>query len=148
MCNLFEPLDVERPADFHLLNDGRRMFMNGAAGSEIYRVKYATVADYEWNTAAYDPERSLWKVLVNAYGRRCARELIQFNHAYYGLYGASMRLEKGGAKARVRRQGEAFLAELKASLHRIAAELTAKHPLVMELAGLLERQENRFEGLR
>ena len=66
MCNLFEPLDTDRPADFHELNDGRHMYVNGAAESEVYRIKFATVADYEWNTSAYIPELSLWKALVKA----------------------------------------------------------------------------------
>ena len=32
MCNLFEPLDTDRPADFHELNDGRHMYVNGSGG--------------------------------------------------------------------------------------------------------------------
>jgi hypothetical protein len=145
MCNLFEPLDVDRPADFQQYNDGRQMFVNGGAGSEIFRIKFATVADYEWNTAAYQPERSLWKVLVRSYGRACARELMQFNHAYYGLYAICMRLERGGAKAGLRRRGDGFLAQLRASRTRIAAALSETHPLVEELSDLLSNQTRRFE---
>ena len=76
MCNLFEPLDTERPAGFHELNHGRHLCVNGTAKNEVYRNKFATVADYEWNTSAYFPERSLWKALVNAYGPACARQVL------------------------------------------------------------------------
>ena len=74
------------------------MYTNGSADSEVYKIKYATVADYEWNTAAYNPELSLWKVLCRTYGPACARELIRFSDAYYGIYGTCMRMEKEGAK--------------------------------------------------
>ena len=67
--------------------------MNGTADSELYRIKYATVADWAWNAAAYDPEQSLWKALVQAYGKAAAAEALRFSDAYYGLYQVCMRAE-------------------------------------------------------
>ena len=96
MCNLFEPYDTGRPKDFQKYNDGRQMYTNGNAYSEVYKVKYATVADFEWNTSAYNPELSLWKVLCNAYGPSGARQLILFNDAYYGAYEFCLRMEIEG----------------------------------------------------
>ena len=64
LCNLFEPYDTNRPGNFHQYSDSRQSYINAHADTEVYRIKYATVADYLWNTSAYDPERSLWKVLV------------------------------------------------------------------------------------
>jgi hypothetical protein len=55
------------------------MYVNGTAENEVYRFKFATVADYEWNTSAYTPELSLWKALVKAYGPACAKEVLFFN---------------------------------------------------------------------
>ena len=79
MCNLFEPYDTYRPAAFQEYNDGRQMYINGAAYSEVYKIKYATVADYQWNTAAYNPELALWKALTKTYGRPVAEKLLHFN---------------------------------------------------------------------
>lgn len=85
LCNLFEPYDVMVPDDFKDFVDGPYMYVNGAASSEIYKIKYATVADFEWNTKDYNPEHSLWKVLVSSYGSNTARHLIEFSDAYYEL---------------------------------------------------------------
>jgi hypothetical protein len=149
MCNLFEPFDGPRPPDFHALNDGGHMYTNGAAGSDIFRIKYATIADYEWNSAAYDPERSLWKVLVRNYGAACARQLLRFNHAYYGLYDACMRLERDGAAGgRAARAGERFLREMAGCLSAVAGRLGENHRLVKELSEYRDRQMKRFETLR
>ena len=45
LCNLFEPYDVCVPENFLDLVDRKSMYVNGAASSEIYKIKYATVAD-------------------------------------------------------------------------------------------------------
>jgi hypothetical protein len=147
MCNLFEPYDTDRPAEFYIYNDGRHMYTNGDAYSEVYKIKYATVADYEWNTAAYNPELSLWKVLCRNYGPLCAKELLLFNDAYYNLYQICMRMEIEGLKDEFRRPGSVLLEELNARLARIAELLSEGHPLVAELEAFRNRQKDRFERL-
>ncbi len=147
-CNLFEPLDAERPSDFHELNHGRHLYVNGTAESEIYRIKFATVADYAWNTAAYNPERSLWKALLKAYGMGAAREVLLFNEAYYGLYEVCMRLERKEPDREDRiLAGAAWLARLDQSLLALRRQLPRNHPLIGELEGHRDRQRQRLEGL-
>ena len=148
MCSLFEPLDTERPSGFHELNDGRHMYMNAAAESEVYRIKFATVADYEWNTSAYIPELSLWRALVNAYGPACARQVLLFNEAYYGLYEVCMRMEREeGLSEEYSRRGGAWLTRMDHSLSSLQQILPPSHALVTELEGYRDRQKQRLEGL-
>ncbi len=148
MCNLFEPYDTYRPADFHRFNDGRHMYTNGDASSEVYKIKYATVADFEWNTAAYNPELCLWKVLCRNYGNLCAKELLLFNDAYYGLYEMCLRMEIEGMQQQFVDSGRVFLGQTQDCLARISELLSGKHPLVEELKGLRDTQRNRFEKLQ
>jgi len=147
MCNLFEPLDVDRPDGFHLLNAGRHIYVNGWADSEIYRIKFATVADYEWNTAAYDPEGSLWKALVNAYGARCGREVLLFNDAYYGLYGSCMWMERQGVSPDVLRTAAGFVDGMRDAMASLRTLLPDGHRLLRELEDLQARQRQRLEHL-
>ena len=146
MCNLFEPFDAERPSAFHEFTDGRRVYVNGTADSELYRIKYATVADWAWNAAAYDPEQSLWKALVQACGKEAAAEALRFSDAYYGLYQVCMRAEGGeiGPEEAGRRGGEwvELLERRLASLRRLLPE---GHRLPEELAEHFERQRVRLE---
>jgi hypothetical protein len=145
MCNLFEPYDTFHPAGFHRFNDGRQMYTNGSAYSEVYRIKYATVADYQWNTAAYDPERSLWKILCRTYGSACAQKLIRFSDAYYTLYGICLRMEIEGANDQYIKNGKNVLTDLNTSLLDLSQALPGKHPLLKELEHFRDKQKTRFE---
>jgi len=147
MCNLFEPFDTYRPENFQKFSDSRRIYTNGNAYKEVYKVKYATVADYEWNTSAYNPELSLWKVLRKTYGPACAKELLSFNDAYYGLYDMCLRMEIGGAKEAYIKKGQIFINELANRLQRISESSGTNLPLLQELENFRDKQKKRFEKL-
>jgi hypothetical protein len=147
LCNLFEPFDTYRPDNFQNYSDGGQMYTNGAAYSEVYRIKYATVADYQWNTAAYDPELSLWKVLCRLYGPACAKALLRFNNAYYEVYDTCLRIESEGAKAEVIKSGDKFLSAMDVHMATISAALPGPNPLVNELQNYLSTQKKWFEQL-
>jgi hypothetical protein len=144
MCNLFEPYDTKLPKDFHHLSDGKHFYTNGDASSEIYKIKFAAVADYEWNTTAYDPEKSLWKILSYMHGSVCAKELLYFNDAYYALYDMCLRMEYRGAKEELLEKGTMYLEELSKRLNRLGNILPAGHPLVKELSAKRNKQKKRF----
>jgi hypothetical protein len=147
MCNLFEPYDTYRPERFHQYNDGAQMYVNGNGSTEIYQIKYATVADYLWNTSAYDPDRSLWVVLSNDYGPVCARDLLLLNDAYYGLYDVCLRIEMEGVRDEWVAKGRVFLGELTQHLGHVVGQLPPEQPILKELEVLRNRQEERFNRL-
>jgi hypothetical protein len=147
MCNLFEPYHTYKPKDFQRYNHGRQMYTNGSAYSEIYKVKYATVADYGWNTSAYNPELSLWKVLCRNYGPAVAKKLIHFSDAYYGVYGTCLRLEIEGKQDRYITDGKRFLNDLDNFLLDISQALPENLPLLTELKRFRDKQKKRFEKL-
>ena len=144
MCNLFEPYDTTLPKNFQKFSDGRHFYTNGDASSEFYKIKFATVADYEWNTEAYNPERSLWKVLTQMYGPGGAKELLHFNDAYYGIYDMCLRIEYMGTGAEEVKKGKIYLKELTNRLNRIGDLLPKGHPLVKEMSARRNKQEKRF----
>jgi hypothetical protein len=147
MCNLFEPFDTYRPKEFQKFSHGRQMYTNGAADSEVYKIKYATVADYEWNTAAYDPELSLWKALTKTYGRRAAELLLRFNDAYYGAFEMCLRLKSEGVNSEHVHTAEKFLADMRDYLLNISAALAGQTKLLEELEHYLDIQEKRLVGM-
>ena len=147
MCNLFEPLDGYRPKNFHKYSNGGNIYTNGDAYRDTYKVKLATVADYQWNTSAYNPELSLWKVLCQTYGTAGAKELLYFNDAYYGLYQICLRMQAAGNREAYIQKGSAFLNALDGCLKRIAESPNAGQSLLQELEGLRDRQKRRFEAL-
>jgi hypothetical protein len=147
MCNLFEPFDGFRPKNFHQYSHGGHIYTNADAYRDTYQAKLATVADYQWNTSAYNPELSLWKTLCRTYGPAGAKELLYFNDAYYGLYQICLRMEAGGAREDYFQKGRAFLEALDGCLMRIAESPNAGQALLQELEGLRDRQKERFETL-
>jgi hypothetical protein len=147
MCNLFEPFDGYRPQNFHTYSSDGHIYTNGNAYRDSYRVKFATVADFQWNTSAYNPELSLWKALCRTYGPAGARELLYFNDAYYGLYQICLRMEAGGIREDYSQQGGRFLDALDGSLKQLAESPDVEQALLQELKGLKDRQQKRFEAL-
>jgi len=147
LCNLFEPFDTFRPNGFHKYSDGRQMYTNGAAFSEVYKIKYATVADYQWNTAAYNPELALWKALINAYGREAAEQLLHFNDAYYSVYDTCLRLQTEGSPAPYVAKAEKFLADMHEYLMSISALVPDQTRLLFELKQHLATQEKRLANI-
>ncbi len=147
MCNLFEPFDTYRPNNFHKYSSSGHIYTNGNAYTDAYKVKFATVADYQWNPSAYNPELSLWKVLCNTYGTACARELIYFNDAYYGLYQICLRMQAGDAREESIQMGKAFLKSLDGCLKRIAESAHDEPALLQELIELRDGQKRQFEDL-
>ncbi|UCG26993.1 MAG: beta-N-acetylglucosaminidase domain-containing protein [Bacteroidales bacterium] len=144
MCNLFEPYDVFLPEDFCEYVDNH-MFVNGAASSEMYRIKYATVADFEWNTKAYNPDFSLWKVLVTQFGKEQAIMLLEFNDAYYGLTDICMKMEGGRISNRLSRQGIALTEKLHILYSGLSGALKTNPDLVHEISLRKEQVIDRFE---
>ena len=148
MCNLFEPYDTYKPAGFHWLSHHRQIYINAAAAGEIYKIKFATVADYLWNTDDYDPELSLWRALCRNFGSDCAEKLIRFNNAYYGLYGVCERMEKDGESTPMVEAGNKYINEMDRFLSDILLLLQKDHPLVAELLKIRDKQKDRFERIR
>ncbi len=146
MCNLFEPYDTYRPKEFQKYSDGRQMYTNGAADSEVYKIKFATVADYEWNTAAYNPELALWKALTKTYGRLVAEQLLRFNDAYYGIYEMCLRLKSEGTKPEYVKNAEKFLEDMRDYLMNISEELPGQTQLLRELEHHLDQQKKGWEA--
>ena len=147
MCNLFEPYDTDMPENFQRFNDRRQIYTNGNAYSDVYKIKYATVADYQWNTTAYNPERSLWKILCRTYGPDCAQKLIRFSDAYYQLYGICFRMEREGATDHNAKEGDKALSTLNHYLIDISQTLSEPAPLLEELVKMRDKQQTRFEKL-
>jgi hypothetical protein len=147
MCNLFEPFDAYRPENFHQYSSGGHIYINADAYRDTYKAKLATVADYLWNTAAYDPELSMWKVLCRTYGAACAKELLYFNDAYYGLYQICLRMEAGEAGNTFTDKGRAFIEAMNDCLQQIDEAGCDGQTLRQELEGLGNRLIKRFENL-
>jgi hypothetical protein len=110
-------------------------------------MKYATVADYEWNTAAYDPELSLWKVLCRLYGPACARALLRFNDAYYEVYDVCLRMASAGANPDDIKRGRKFLVSMEDQLAILSAAPPGSRRLVIELKDYHRTQKKWFEKL-
>src|SRR5699024_8283971 len=72
LCNLFEPFDIEYPKNFPTYLNPHYYSNNGGSG-EINKIKNLTFADFTWNTKDYNPDFSLFKVLVRLFGKENAK---------------------------------------------------------------------------
>jgi hypothetical protein len=139
LCNLFEPWDVIIPDDYAASSP--HFYSNGYPNTEIYKIKYATLADYQWNPAAYNPDRSLWKVLVIMFGKETAWELMIFNQKYYLVLENIILIEKESKENKsLVKSTQIALSELDAILKNLSSALNKQNPELFEELGALTQQ--------
>lgn len=144
--NIFHPYDV-RHIDPVLLPDKiGKVLINSPLSSEIMKIRIATAADFLWNPEAYDPDYSLWKVLVSRFGRTASLELYRFSDAYFTCL-ASMsglgRLTEQQKYFRMIREHQAVMEEILAKLDQIPS---INSELVYELKSLKNSMEATYEN--
>lgn len=146
LCNLFEPLDILVPESFQNMSDKRQMYVNGDTWSDLYKIKYMTVADFEWNTAAYNADLSLWNALVKTYGKDNTIRLLQFNDRYYGLKELCARLDAlSGTEKALKDRGDLLVKELNAFYNELLKPLEFHKKLLSELRQLKDEQIERYK---
>ena len=145
LCNLFEPFDVKVPDSFEDYIDGPHMYVNGSAFSEIYKIKYATVADFEWNTSDYNPEFSLWKALYSAYGAQVSKLLLEFSDIYYAMIEVNSLLEED-TDQRTINLGKEFLDNMEQIFSLLQSEDNMNPKLLAELEVFKIKAETKFQS--
>lgn len=145
LCNLFEPYDIQVPENFETYIDGPHMYVNGSASSEIYKIKYATVADFEWNTRDYNPEFSLWKALNSAFGAQMSKLLLEFSDIYYAMIEINFLLEEDSDQ-RIIHQGQGFLENMEQIYSLLQSEPNMNPKLLAELEVYKIKAETKFKS--
>lgn len=141
LCNIFEPLDITVPAQFYQYNDGPHMYVNGDAYSDPYKIKFMTVADFEWNSDAYNADFSLWKALLKTYGKEYALKLMVFNDTYYKLMQHTAAIDAFvGTEKDNKASGDDLVKNLSNQYNEIAKGLELQKKLVAELRVLKDEQ--------
>lgn len=143
--NIFEPYRVSFAGLSVPGQQSGKIIINSPLDSELMKIRLATAADYMWNTQRYDPDLSLWKVLVSRYGREVAMNLYQFNESYMTLFGSLTTLKLGTGNQRNARQIKDKFEVMQETL-AILDGLIPDHPrLLNELKSLKLELERTFE---
>ena len=143
--NVFEPYEVRFTGRSLSGFQTGKIIINSPLDSELMKIRIATAADYMWNTLTYDPDLSLWKVLVSRYGREAAMNLYQFNESYMTLFGSLTTLKNGTGNQRHARQIKDKLEVMQETL-AILDGLIPHHPrLLNELKNLKLELEHTFQ---
>lgn len=142
--NLFEPYRVKFTGDTLPGYLTGKILVNSPIDSELMKIRIATAADYMWNTRTYDPDLSLWKVLVSRYGQEAGMNLYRFNQSYMTLFGILKALKSDSGNQRYARQIKDQLEVMQETL-AILDGLIPHHPrLLNELKSLKLDMEHTF----
>ncbi len=143
--SLFDPYDVHLSVPYFQGNEHRRILINAPISSEIMKIRIATAADFMWNTASYDPDLSVWKILVSRYGHQTARELYRFNDAYFITLASISALKLGKDQQRLLRQVTDHMGLMEDSLGRLDQMLQSNPELLEELKRLKRDLERLYD---
>jgi hypothetical protein len=147
LYNFFEPYSNDELYFNKDRINKNRVFINQSVQSELEEIKMLTALDFYWNMDAYDPDFSLWKILVSRYGHDIAKELLEFGDALSGMLEINLLLEQNDQVKKSYTSGIETMSSLKAHLDHIADELGNSDPLVDELKTLYHDIKNAFEKI-
>lgn len=133
LFNIFEPYQNTDIREIFPELDQSHIFVNQSSCSEIDIIRLATAADFFWNMKQYDPDYSLWKVLVMRYGIDAARELIPYAGNYADMLEIFARLDKTEQVARNLKNGQDKLQAMHDQIVNIENILGGEHKLIIEL---------------
>ncbi len=145
LFNIVEPFMNTGIRDHLGQMDTSLFWINLPATSEFNMIRLATAADFMWNTKDYDPEYSLWKIVVSRYGVNAARELIHFASQYGLLLETELRLQKNEQVQRNLKNIRGDLSVLSVSTRNLEKWLGADHPLVRDIRTLNTQLKSRLE---
>lgn len=143
--NVFEPYQVKFTGSSLPGSQAGKIIINSPLDSELMKIRIATAADYMWNTLTYDPDLSLWKVLVFRYGREAAMNLYQFNESYMTLLGSLTALKNGTGNQRHARQINDEFEVMQETLAILDGLIPHNPRLLNELKSLKLELEHTFE---
>jgi len=145
--NIIEPFLNHGIADYLDHLDTSMYWINFTAGSELDVIRMATAADFMWNTRDYDPDYSLWKVLVSRYGVDAARELIHFANQYGLMLETELKLQRNEQVQRNLKSIREDLTTLSVSTRNLEKWLGSDHPLMKDIRSLNTLLKARLEHL-
>jgi hypothetical protein len=148
LLNLFGPYDNENVSSILDRINREQIFFNSTPESELDIVRFATIADFSWNTEKYDSDLSLWKVLLSRYGIESARVLILLNDEYLSLAETIAKLQSDGQGGKNFKRGEISIEELNAGIDRLNAILGESHPLTEELKYKFDKIIEQYNELK
>jgi len=143
--NLFNPFSMHFAEPFELPGGGGKMLVNSPISSEIMKIRMATAADYMWNAGDYDPDKSIWKILVSRFGIPVTSELYRFNDSYFTTLASMIGLKSGGDQQRLLRMIRDQQEDMEESLNRLDVLLGSNPSLLNELKSLKQSLESIFE---
>ncbi len=143
--NLFDPFSVQFSAPFSLPEGTGKMLINSSLSSEIMKIRMVTAADFMWNSESYDPDMSIWKVLVSRFGISATRELYRFNDAYFTVFASVIGLKQDKEKQRLVKQIRQQLEEMTESLENLDKLMPRNPGLLNELKSLKQSMESTYE---
>lgn len=147
LFNIIEPFMNAGIRDHLGQLDPSMYWINLPAASELDLIRLATAADFMWNTHDYDPDYSLWKVLVSRYGADAARELIHYANQYGLLLETELKLQRNEQVQRNLKNVRHDLSVLSRSVRNLEKWLGSDHPLIKDIHSLNTFLKARLEHL-
>ena len=108
--SIFEPYNLQ--VSEKTMSQQDKIILNTPELTEINTIRILTAANYYWNSANYDADKSLWIVLNKLYSKQNAINLLQFNDAYTGLIEICQKIKLNGSQHKTLRIAKNYHSEL------------------------------------
>jgi hypothetical protein len=147
LYNIFEPFVNTGMCDHIHQLDTSLYWVNLIPASEIDVIRLSTAADFMWNVRSYDPDYSLWKVLLSRYGAEASRTLVQYADLFGLMLEIELKLTRNEPIPRNLKNVEDDLSNLSILSGRLIQLLGPDHPLMKDIQSLNGLLKARLEKL-
>jgi hypothetical protein len=145
LYNIFEPFGNTGMRDHMKQLDTSLYWVNMKPQSEMESIRLCTAADFMWNMQDYDPDFSLWKVLLSRYGAKAARALIHYADVYGMMLEIELKLERNEPIPRNLKNVQNDFSSLVMASGSLEPLLGHNHPLMKEILSLNSLLKTRLD---
>ncbi|MBN2518869.1 MAG: hypothetical protein JXB17_00045 [Bacteroidales bacterium] len=120
LTDIFDTYNLDLPDDLYSYINESKYILNLFPYNEIESVKTSMMAEYLWNSAEFNPDEILWKILNARYGSKLAKELVYFNKYYTQIEELYYKSKLFGFEKKDERHFESIHKQISNSLLRIS----------------------------
>lgn len=144
-ASFFEPFRNEILPEVYAQFD--RSILGFKIDNVFDRIRLRTASDFFWNPGTYNPDLSLYRVLIDEFGSAMAKNILLFNNYYFLSKSELIMARNPKVAQRHLRRASSFLLELENVRIRISPDVRSSNELSGIINELVKEIKNEYKEL-
>ncbi|SRR6056297_1114808 len=141
-CSMFNHFNLKLPDDLEESLKNQLFLISHHFNNLFEEIRLSTYSDYLWNSDYYDPEESLFRILINQYGQQNAINLIKFNDLIYAVYEMHLKSQMIENNKKFMRSANDYMSQLTNVYNQLKSNL--QNEMVQNALDELKKRTDQF----